>query len=36
MLFRSLAYFIALRGIVADSTPGEHVAVANVQLFTLD
>ena len=31
-----LAYFIALRGIVADSTPGEHVAVANVQLFTLD
>lgn len=31
-----LAYFHALRAIVADSTPGEHVAVANVQLFTLD
>ena len=31
-----LAYFHALRAIVAESQPGERVAVANVQLFTLD
>ncbi len=31
-----LGYFRALRSIVAESTPGEHVAVANVQLFALD
>jgi transcriptional regulator with XRE-family HTH domain len=31
-----LRYFHALRSIVAESTPGECVAVANVQLFTLD
>jgi transcriptional regulator with XRE-family HTH domain len=31
-----LGYFRALRSIVAESTPGEHVAIANVQLFTLD
>ncbi len=31
-----LAYFRELRAIVAESEPGEHVAVANVQLFMLD
>ncbi len=31
-----LRYFHELRAIVADSTPDEHVAVANVQLFALD
>ena len=31
-----LAYFRAMRSIVAASTPGEVVAVANVQLFALD
>lgn len=31
-----LAYFRALRAIVAESQPGERVAVANVQLFALD
>lgn len=31
-----LAYFHALRAIVAESEPGERVAVANVQLFALD
>jgi transcriptional regulator with XRE-family HTH domain len=31
-----LDYFHALRAIVADSEPGEVVAVANVQLFRLD
>lgn len=31
-----LAYFHALRAIVADSAPDEVVAVANVQLFPLD
>jgi transcriptional regulator with XRE-family HTH domain len=31
-----LAYFDALRAIVAESQPGERVAVANVQLFALD
>lgn len=31
-----LAYFHALRAIVAASQPGERVAVANVQLFALD
>jgi transcriptional regulator with XRE-family HTH domain len=31
-----LAYFHALRAIVAESQPGERVAVANVQLFALD
>jgi transcriptional regulator with XRE-family HTH domain len=31
-----LAYFHALRAIVAASEPGERVAVANVQLFSLD
>ncbi|MFN7144708.1 MAG: DUF4423 domain-containing protein [Myxococcota bacterium] len=31
-----LAYFRALRAIVASSQPGERVAVANVQLFALD
>lgn len=31
-----LGYFRALRSIVAESRSGEHVAVANVQLFALD
>lgn len=31
-----LSYFHALRAIVAESQPGERVAVANVQLFALD
>jgi hypothetical protein len=31
-----LDYFHALRAIVAESSPGEYVAVANVQLFALD
>ncbi len=31
-----LAYYHAMRNIVASSTPGEHVAVANIQLFMLD
>jgi DNA-binding phage protein len=31
-----LAYFHQLRAIVAESTPGDCVAVVNVQLFTLD
>ncbi|MCA9566373.1 MAG: DUF4423 domain-containing protein [Myxococcales bacterium] len=31
-----LKYFHALRSLVAESTPGERVAVANVQLFLLD
>lgn len=31
-----LDYYRALRTIVAESEPGEHVAVANVQLFQLD
>ncbi|MCB9678649.1 MAG: DUF4423 domain-containing protein [Alphaproteobacteria bacterium] len=31
-----LAYFRAMRGIVADATVGERVVVANVQLFALD
>jgi hypothetical protein len=31
-----LAYFHALRAIVAESEPAERVVVANVQLFALD
>ena len=31
-----LAYFRALRSVVAESEPGEKVCVANVQLFALD
>lgn len=31
-----LAYYRALRQIVASSTPDEHVVIANVQLFKLD
>jgi transcriptional regulator with XRE-family HTH domain len=31
-----LAYYHELRAIVAESEPGEHVAVANIQLFALD
>lgn len=31
-----LGYYMAMRQIVAASTPGEHVVVANVQLFKLD
>ena len=31
-----LAYFRALRAIVAESSPTERVVVANVQLFALD